>query len=201
LEDLRPVFSALMVLGLIAAVAPWADAKPSRDSADAPIYRYTDREGRTVFTNDLEGLPADLRSSAEAVDLPPAVTMAEPAPPPPPGLATRIHRWFVRQPTEFRLVLVGVLPPLLLSLWVLHYLRKRAESLFLKTSLRVAMLAVVAVSAYLCYFLFVRYEASHMSVTVLDETPGGISPRQKAEELKKDEADRLKTIENIADPQ
>jgi len=201
LNHARLILGGLTVLGLIAVGESAAFPGPSREAPDAPIYRYTDPQGNTVFTNDLSKIPSELRSSAQAVELPPAVTMSEPPPPPPPPLTTRLRDWFDKRPTGYRLILIGVLPPLILSLWVLNYFRKRSDSLFLKMSMRLGMIGIVILSAYLCYFIFVRFEASRLSVTVPDEGNGTFSPRQKAEELKKDEADRLKTIENLADPQ
>ncbi|MBI3810593.1 MAG: hypothetical protein HY283_00065 [Nitrospirae bacterium] len=170
-------------------------------ASDRPIYRYAGPNGTPVFTDDPSRIPAEYRSSTQVVELPPLIKMPEPPPPPKPdplSFATRLREWIQSQPPEYRLIIIGVLPVLILSLGVLSFLRKRVESAFLKTSLRLGMLAIVVLSAYLCYFIFMRAQAAKLMGSI----PGGneiiSSPKQKAEDLKKGEAGRLKTIENIA---
>jgi hypothetical protein len=127
--------------------------------------------------------------------------MPEPSPPPkpePPSFSIRMRTWFQAQPPEYRLIIIGILPVLVLSLWVFSFFRRRTESMFVKVSLRVGIMAILILSAYLIYFIFIRVQAAKL----IGSVPGGneiiSSPRQKAEDLKKDEADRLKTIEDIA---
>jgi hypothetical protein len=191
------ILAALLIFAFVeTAAAEDSSAQPS----DPPIYRYVDPNGTPVFTDDLSRVPAEFRSSAKVVELPPLIKM--PAPPPiqpaPPSFSIRMRTWFQAQPLEYRLIIVGVLPVLVLSLWVLSFLRGRTESVFVKMSLRLGMLAILFLSAYLAYFIFMRAQAAKW----IGSVPGGneiiSSPKQKAEDLKKDEADRLKTIEDIA---
>jgi Domain of unknown function (DUF4124) len=192
---------AAALLAFVVSEESIAAAKDSEKATDPPIYRYVDRQGRTVFTNDLSRIPAEFRPSATIVELPPAVTLPAPKPPPqpkPPSFSTRVREWIQSQPPAYRLILVGVVPVLILSLWVMHFLRKRSDSAGVKFSLRMGMLVMLFLSAYLCYVIFIRAQASRL----IGSVPGGneiiSSPKEKAKALKKDEADRLKSIENIA---
>ncbi len=95
-------------------------------------------------------------------------------------------------------MIVAVLPTALLSLWLLNFLQKLTDVAFVKISLRLGMLAIVISTAYLCYFIYLRVQAEQLGGTVSMGTEPISSSRQKAEELKKDESDRLKTIEDTA---
>ncbi|HEY5595200.1 MAG TPA: hypothetical protein VIL61_08625 [Nitrospiria bacterium] len=195
------ILVALMVLAFVGSEKSVAAATDSGKAADRPIYGYMDRDGTHVFTDDLSRIPAEYRTSAKVVDLPPAIKIPEPSPPPkpaPPSFPSRLRSWFQSQPSEYRLILAGIIPIMILSLWALQFFRRRSESAFAKMSLRLGMLAVLIASVYLCYFIFMRVQAGRL----IGAVPGGSdfisSPKQRAEELKKDEADRLKTIEDIA---
>jgi hypothetical protein len=157
--------------------------------------------GTPVFTDDPSRIPAEYRSSAQVVELPPAIRMPEPPPPPkpePPSFSDRMRAWVQSLSPEYRLIVVGIVPILIVSLWVLNFLRKRSESAIAKLSLRMGMMAILFLSVYLCYFIFMRAQAAKL----IGSVPGGneiiSSPKQKAEDLKKDEADRLNAIEDIA---
>lgn len=178
-----------------------AAGKDSGKALDKPFYRYVDRNGLEVFTDDPSRIPTEYRSSAKVVELSPAIKMPEPLPPPkpePPSFSARMGEWLQSQPSEYRLIVIGIIPVLVLSLWFLSFLRKRSDSVFVKLSLRMGMLAILVLSAYLCYFIFMRTQVAKL----IGSVPGGneilSSPKQKAEDLKKDEANRLKTIEDIA---
>ncbi|MBI3995882.1 MAG: hypothetical protein HY349_07895, partial [Nitrospirae bacterium] len=195
------ILSALLASASVGAGATVAAENPSEKASDRPIYRYVDPNGTEVFTDDLSRVPAERRSSATIVALPPAVKMPEPPPAPKPepsSFSTRAREWFNGQPPAYRLILIGVLPVMVLSLWALSFFRRRSESLFAKLILRFGMVAILVLSAYLCYFIFIRGQAGKL----IGAVPGGSdfisSPKQRAEDLKKDEADRLKTIEDIA---
>ncbi len=195
------ILLGLLVLAFVESTESAASAA-SPKASDRPIYRYVDRNGTPVFTDDLSRIPAEYRPSAKIVDLPPAIKMPEPLPlpkPQPPSFSSRLQAWFQSQPSEYRLIVVGIIPILVLSLWVLSFLRKRFDSPFIKLSLRMGMMAILVLSAYLCYFILIRTQAGRL----IGAVPGGSdiisSPKQKAEDLKKDEADRLKLIEGIAD--
>jgi len=198
LKGLRPILTVLVVLAIPEMAGA---ANPSAQPPDRPIYRYVGPNGTPVFTDDLSRVPDKFRSSAKAVKLPPAVKLPEPPPPlkaEPPSFSTRISAWFQSQPPGFRLIIAVILPVLVLSLWLMIFLRGRTESVFVKIFLRFGMLTILILSAYLAYSVFVRAQATKLMGSV----PGGneliASPKQKAEELKKDEAARLKTIEDIA---
>jgi hypothetical protein len=109
-----------------------------------------------------------------------------------------MRAWVQSLSPEYRLIVVGIVPILIVSLWVLNFLRKRSESAIAKLSLRMGMMAILFLSVYLCYFIFMRAQAAKL----IGSVPGGneiiSSPKQKAEDLKKDEADRLNAIEDIA---
>lgn len=191
----------LLALAVVESGGSVASPQSSEKASDQPIYRYVDQGGRTIFTNDLSRIPAEDRPFAKIVELPAAVTLPAPTPRPqakPPSFSTRLREWFQSQPAGYRLTLVGVLPPLILGLWVLNFFRKRSESLFVKMSLRLGMLGLVILSGYLCYFIFVQNQAGKLLGTVPGRDDLISSPKQRAEELKRDEADRLKTIEDIA---
>lgn len=173
----------------------------SADS-DRPFYRYVDRNGVEVFTDDLSRVPAEYRSSAKIVVLPPAVKMPAPgAPshPAPTSFMTRLRKWVEGQPAAYRVMIVGVLPMALLSVWVLYFLRKHTDVPFVKFLLRLGMLAIVVSTAYLCYFIYLRVQAGQVHAVISVGTEGISSPQEKAKELKKDEADRLKRIEETVD--
>jgi hypothetical protein len=198
---LRGGWLILAVLPVFAIVETAAAADPSAKPPEHPIYRYVDPNGTPVFTDDLSRVPPQFRSSAKVVELPPLIKLPEPSPPPkpePPSFSIRMRAWFQAQPWEYRLIIVGVLPVLVLSLSVLSFLRGRTENAFIKTSLRLGMLAILFLTVYLSYFILVRVQATKL----IGSVPGGneiiSSPKQKAEGLKKDEADRLKKLEDIA---
>jgi len=191
----------LLILALVGSGESFAAAKDSGKALDKPFYRYLDRNGLEVFTDDPSNIPVEYQSSAKVVELPPAIKMPEPPPlpkPEPPSFPTRVGEWIQSQPPAYRLILVGVIPVLVLSLWALNFFRTRSDSAFVKLLLRMGMLAIMILSAYLCYFILMRVQA----VKLIGSVPGGTgiisSPKQRAEELKKDEADRLKTIEDVA---
>jgi len=199
---LRRVLLILFVLFAVAFSASGrsiAGANGSGKGSPPPIYRYVDRNGVEVFTDDLSRVPAEYRSSAKAVELPPEIKMPEPlsASQPAASFSARVREWVGRQPPGYRLILVGVLPVLVVSLWGLSFLRKRSESAFVKISLRLGMMAIVILSAYLCYFIFIRVQAESLNGDVSEGSESISSTRQKAEELKKEEAGRLKAIEDI----
>ncbi len=195
------IVAALLILAWVESGQPVAAGSGSEKPSDRPIYRYVDPNGTPVFTDDLSRIPTEYRSSAKVVDLPPAIKLPEPPPPPkpdPPSFSTRLREWFQSQPPEYRAIIAGIIPILILSLWVLNFLRKRSESSFAKLSLRMGMMAILILSAYLCYFLFIRAQAGKLIGAVPEGSDFISSPKQKAEELKKDEADRLNSIEDLA---
>jgi hypothetical protein len=201
LKRIPIILIAAAVLAFAVSEECIAATKDSEKPSDDPIYRYVDQHGRTAFTNDLSRIPAEYRPSATIVELPPAVTLPSLKPPPqtkPPSFSTRVREWIQTQPPGYRLILVGVVPVLIFSLWGMRFLRKRSESTWVKLSLRMGMLAMLFLSAYLCYIIFIRTQAS----TLIGSIPGGneiiSSPEEKAKALKKDEADRLETIEDLA---
>lgn len=176
-----------------------AAAMDSESAGDRPIYRYVDRNGVEVYTDDLSRIPAKYRSSAKVVELPPAVKMPEapsPSRPVPPSFMTRLQRWIKRQPAAYRVVMLAVLPTAFLSLWLLNFLRNLTDVKLVRIALRLGMLAIVVSTGYLCYFVYLRVQAEQLGGAVSVETEPVSSTRQKAEELKKDESDRLKTIED-----
>ena len=190
----------LLVSAAVLAFAASEGSIAAARASDPPIYRYIDRHGGTAFTNDLSRIPAEYRGSATIVELPPAVTVPAPTPPPQPApssFSVRLREWFQARPAGYRLIIVGVLPPLIVSLWAMNFFRKRSDSLFVKMSLRLGMLGILVLSAYLCYFIFAQGEAGRLIGTVPGAQDLTAFPKQRAEELKKDEADRLKTIEDI----
>ena len=201
---MRNVSLSLLVLLVLAFVTPvelTISADLSQKTLDQPIYRYVDQNGVTVYTDDLSRIPAKYRSSAKEVELPPAVRM--PASPPPTETAprsfmTRLRNWVESQPAAYQVMILAVLPTALLSLWVLKFLQKLTEVAIVKLILRLGMLAIVISTAYLCYLIYLRVQAERLSGTVSVVTEPVSSTRQKAEELKKDEADRLKAIEDTA---
>ena len=193
------LFSA-SVLALVLSGGSATGGKDSKNAADRPFYRYVDKNGVTVFTDDLSRVPAQYRSSAKIVELPPAVRMPGSPPPPktaPPSFMTRLQKWVESQPAAYRVIILAVVPTALLSLWLLNFLKKLTDVAIVRISLRVGMLAIVISTAYLCYFIYLRVQAEQLRGAVSVETEPIASPRQKAEELKKDEADRLKAIESI----
>jgi hypothetical protein len=201
---LRPVPLSLLVFLVFAFVSPM-DSATSADLADKPsdrpFYRYVDRNGVEVFTDDLSRIPAKYRSSAKIVELPPAVRMPASSPPTktvPPSFTTRLRKWVESQPAAYRVVILAVLPTALLSLWALNFLKKLTDVRLVKIALRLGMLAIVISTAYLCYFIYLRVQAEQLSGTISVEPEPVTSTRQKAEDLKQDEADRLKTIEDTA---
>jgi len=199
----RILFTLFVLLALAFSVSgeAIAGAIDSKNAADRPIYRYVDGNGVEVFTDDLSRIPAKYRSSAKVVELPPAVKMPEassPSKPVSPSFMTRLQKWNERQPAAYRVMIVAVLPTAFLSLWLLNFLRKLTDVAFVRISLRLVMLAIVISTAYLCYFIYLRVQAEQFTGAVSMGTEPVSSPRQKAEELKKDEADRLKTIEDTA---
>jgi hypothetical protein len=195
------IAAVLLILAFVGSEVSIAAGKDSEKASDRPIYRYVGPNGTPVFTDDPSRIPAEYRSSAKVVELPPAIKMPEPAPlpkPPPTSFSARIRAWIQSQPPEYRLIMVGMIPVLVLSLWVLSFLRKRSDSAFVKLSLRMGMMAILFLSAYLCYFIFMRAQAAKLIGSVSGGNEIIASPKQKAEDLKKDEADRLNTIEDIA---
>ncbi|MEK6683209.1 MAG: hypothetical protein AABY46_00950, partial [Nitrospirota bacterium] len=149
-------------------------------------------------------IPAEYRMSANVVDLPLAIQLPEPPPtskPESPSFSTRMRNWFQTQPPEYQLIIVRIIPILILSLWVLNFFRKRSESVFAKLLLRMGMLAIVILSAYLCYSILMRAQAEKWIGAVPGVSDLISSPRQRAEEFKKGEADRLKSLEDIANQQ
>jgi len=199
----RILFTLFVLLALAYSVSGEAipGAKDSKNAADRPIYRYVDRNGVEVFTDDPSRIPAKYRSSAKVVELPPAVKMPEapsPSKPVSPSFATRLRKWVERQPAAYQVIILGVLPIAILSLWVLNFLKKLTDLAMVKLALRLGMLAIVISTAYLCYYIYLRVQAEQWTGPVSMETQPVSSSRQKAEELKKDEADRLKTLEDTA---
>jgi hypothetical protein len=199
----RILFTLFVLLALAFSVLEEAiaGAKDSKNAADRPIYRYVDRNGVEVFTDDLSRIPAKYRSSAKVVELPPAVKMPEapsPSKPVSPSFMTRLRKWIEGQPAAYRVVILAVLPTALLCLWLLNFLQKLTDVALVKISLRLVMLAIVISTAYLCYFIYLRVQAEQLTGTVSMGTEPVSSSRQKADELKKDEADRLKAIEDTA---
>lgn len=201
LKRIPIILIAAAVLAFVVCEECIADSKDSEKPSDDPIYRYVDQHGRTAFTNDLSRIPAEYRPSATIVELPPAVNVPSPKPPPqpkPPSFSTRVREWILSQPPGYRLILIGVVPVLIFSLWVMRFLRKRSESTWVKLALRLGMIVMLFLSAYLCYIIIIRTEASKL----IGSVPGGneiiSSPKEKAKALKRDEADRLKTIEDLA---
>jgi hypothetical protein len=195
------ILIAVAVLAFVMSGETAIGAMDSENAADRPIYRYVDRNGVEVFTDDLSRVPAKYRSSAKVVELPPAVRMpTSPSPPKtePPSFATRLRKWVESQPAAYQVVILAVLPTALLSLWLLNFLRKLTDVGLVRISLRLGMLAIVISTAYLCYFIYLRVQAERLNGAVSVDTEPVSSTRQKAEELKKDEADRLKAIENTA---
>jgi len=197
------ILIAVAILTLVMSGGSAIGGKDSKNGADRPIYRYVDRNGVEVFTDDLSRIPAKYRPSAKVVELPPAIRTPESSPtskPAPPTFTTRLRRWVESQPAAYRLLILAVLPTALLSLWLLNFLLKLTDVVFVKISLRMGMLAIVISTAYLCYFIYLRVQTERLTgaFTVGSEPVSSI--RQQAEELKKDEADRLKTIEDVANP-
>ena len=198
-----PLMAAvLLILAFVGSGPSLVSGKDSEKMSDRPFFRYIGPNGTPVFTDDPSRIPAEYPSSATAVELPPLIQMPEPPPrmkPPPPPFSSRLQAWFQSQPAEYRMLIVGIIPVMGLSLWVLSFIRKRTDSILIKMSLRMGMMAILVLSAYLCYFMIIRIHAAKL----IGSVPGGsefiVSPKQKAEDLKKDEADRLQTIENIAD--
>jgi hypothetical protein len=202
LKRIPLIAAVLLILAFVGSGRSIASGKDSEKTSDRPIYRYVGPNGTPVFTDDPSRIPAEYRSSAQVVELPPAIRMPEPPPPPkpePPSFSDRMRAWVQSLSPEYRLIVVGIVPILIVSLWVLNFLRKRSESAIAKLSLRMGMMAILFLSVYLCYFIFMRAQAAKL----IGSVPGGneiiSSPKQKAEDLKKDEADRLNAIEDIAD--
>ena len=195
------ILIAVAVLAFVASEKTSMGAEDSGKDSDRPFYRYVDRNGVEVFTDDLSRIPAKYRSSAKVVELPPVVRIPNTPPTPKilsPSFTTRLRNWVESQPAAYRVVILAVLPTALLSLWVLNFLKKLTDVRFVKIALRLGMLAIVISTAYLCYFIYFRVQAEQLRGTISVETEPVSSTRQKAEELKKDEADRLKAIEDTA---
>ena len=197
------ILIAVAVLALVMSGESTPGVKGAENAGDRPFYRYVDQNGVTVFTDDLSRIPAKYRSSAKVVELPPAIRTPESSPPPktaPPTFTTRLRKWVESQPAAYQVIILAILPTALLSLWTLNFLKKLTEVRVVKTALRLAMLAMVISTAYLCYFIYLRVQAEQLTGAVSVGSEPVSSTRQKAEELKKDEADRLKTIEDVANP-
>jgi hypothetical protein len=203
-EFFRRIWLILVVAAVLAFAISGettADANGSEKTSDRPIYQYVGRNGVVVFTDDLSRIPAEYRSAAKVVKLPPVIKIPEPLPQPKaesPSFSTRMREWFQNLSPEYRFVIVKILPILILSLWGLNFLRKRTDSVFMKLLLRLGIWAIVILSVYLCYFIFIRVEAAKLIGTIRGGSDLISLPKQKAEELKKNEADRLKSIEGIA---
>jgi hypothetical protein len=59
-------------------IAPAADDGDSGDTGDVVIYRYVDKDGRDVVTNELDSVPADARASLTVVESAPAIQAPSP---------------------------------------------------------------------------------------------------------------------------
>ena len=170
-------------------------------ASDRPIYRYADPNGTLFFTDDLSKIPPEQRSAAKRVELPPAIKIPEPTPPQTekPSWPARTQAWYEGLPAEYQWALGGILPLTIMTVWVLSFLRKRSEPRVVKVLLRIAMMGVVVGSTYLCYFLIMRAQAAKLTGMIPTGSGLQTTPQQILEPLKKQESDRFKRLEDIAD--
>jgi ABC-type branched-subunit amino acid transport system permease subunit len=200
LPDFRhPLFILLgvAVLLIVTSGTSLAGAPGEEKKADQPIYQYTDQNGGVVFTDDPSRIPAEARSTAKTVDLPPLIKIPDPTPQPTlesPSLAARIRAWNAHLPPGYRLILTGILPAMMVILWGLSVLRQRTDSAFIKLALRAGMLAVVLLSASVCYVIFVRVQAATLTGTLLDGHDLASSLQQKAEEMNRGTVDLVNSV-------
>lgn len=66
---MKPIFTALCILTLLVAARP----------VTAEFYRYVDKHGNVLYTDDLSKIPADQRAKAAAYVESPPVQLAPPA--------------------------------------------------------------------------------------------------------------------------
>ncbi|MBI3611073.1 MAG: hypothetical protein HY204_10295 [Nitrospirae bacterium] len=108
--------------------------------------------------------------------------------------------WFEALPWEYQWALGGILPALILAVWLLNFFRKQSDSVWVLILLRTGMLAIVILSAYLCYFILIRIQVGRL----METTPAGTNvltaPKQLEDQLKKQEEERLKRLEEVAEP-
>lgn len=191
---------AVAVLPLVASgtsLADRADASGDEKKADQPIYQYTDQNGGVAFTDDPARIPDKSRSTARTVNLPPLIKIPESHPLPtlePPSLAARIRTWNAHLSPGYRLILMGILPAMLVILWGLSVLRTHTDSAVIKFSLRVGMLAVLLLSASVCYVIVVRVQAATLTGTVLEGNDLVSSLKQKTEELNRGTVDLMNSV-------
>ena len=168
-------------------------------TTDSPIYRYTDGDGIEVFTDDPKQIPVEYRSSSKKVTLPPEMLM--PSPPSPGKVSSRYQRvknWFTKMSPTSRLMIVGVLPLVVLSLWALAFFRKRTESPSLKLFFKLGMIALVIFSLYFFYFLYLRSQVEKLMGPIPAGTDIRSFPQKMLEPMQRQEENRLKRIEDIA---
>ena len=182
---------ALMPAGL------WVEAKE-----DAAIYRYTDKNGMEVFTDDLSNVPPRYRNSARKVVLPPEIREPLPpavnAPAAPEKLPETKFFSLSSWPWEYQLVLGGVLPVAFISLWALHSFRRRTENPLLKILLKMGIIAIVLAMTYLCYFLVLRHQFQKFQSALPPGTKTINSPQDLTDSINASEQNRLKKLEDIA---
>ena len=192
----------ILVIGvLLLIIGLWASSKPVWAS-EKPIYQYTNTAGSLVFTDDLSGIPEQYRSSVRIIEPSPALKL--PDPPKPPALNTpswleRAQNGFSQLPFNLRLTAAGIIPLAMLTLWALWFFRKRAESPSVKLLLRLGMLAIVILTAYLCYFLVIRTQAEKWMGPLPSVSDLKKAPQKLLEPLKKQQEERFKRLEDIAD--
>ena len=185
---------------MTALILTLAGPAAGTEKPDSPVYRYIDRDGILNFTDDPGRIPPEYQSSAEIVELPPAIKMPESVPVPPPekpSFLTRTRTWFAGWPGEYLLVGGGILPLAALSVWVLLFFRKRVDSPFMKVLLRIGMVAIIMASLYLCYFLIMRAQATKWIGPIPEGSDLRSLPKRLIESLEQQESERLKRIDEV----
>ena len=193
----------MRVLMILAAVALMMAGVTVEAKEDAPIYRYLDKNGTEVFTDDLSTVPPLYRNSARKVVLPPEITEpSRPAAKPSPAsnepsgtLVSSYSSW----PWEYQLAVGGVLPVAFVSLWAMYSFRRRTENPFLKILLKMGIIVIVLATTYLCYFLVLRGQFQKFQNSLPSGTKAINSPRDLTDSINSSEQNRLKKLEDLAD--
>jgi len=196
-------FKRLLLMVAVAAIPAGviacgsiAVAGDEEEASHTPIYRYKDEHGSVVFTNDLSRVPAESRSSATAVDLPPLHKAKEFSPSveqETTSLLSQAQDWF-RNLSPTRWLIGVILGALIVTLWGLNFVSKRTERPIVRLAFRLGMLTIVLVSAYLCYMIVV----SAQTVSLFGVKTEGRDPlaeiNRAIESTHVDETNRLNAI-------
>ncbi|HSG06438.1 MAG TPA: DUF4124 domain-containing protein, partial [Nitrospiria bacterium] len=190
---------------LIFLAIPGGWALPAYAEGEDPkqeIYRYTHEDGSIVFTDDPLKIPEKYRERAVPVELSPLMTIPAPTPVPDPKAPSRLNRfkgWYGALNPWTKITVGGVLPILGLSLWGVYYLSGRTSNPSARLILKLMMALIVATSAYLLYFFLMKTQMEQMTRDLPIKIDTSAPPSQMLEPVKKEEENRLRRIEEIAD--